>query len=967
MTISQGSFYAGNQRTVTGIWTLCQGMQEANAVKELAYSHGQMMDVQNKVNKVFSTVECCSKRSTCGTSSTVTHWNRPGGKQNGTKSNLKKANASLTQELKECKTNLDESSRALGEATSSRDSSLIALQTKQTELEKSTRPCTLKEKSKASQSNKPCLYQIPYDTSDPANRFAPDGEEIVTLSEESRSKLDKDKVKPYNYTYQNSLYENFKPHSKPILISWKLLNAVRKTMERLTNCFTKQAHVMASKTFSSLLLTTTLLKKEVVNGLPNSDRQLSNGQETMSVENVASGPISQDQKASVYDNSDRAPKDKCCSYQKKKQDSSHPRVLEFLFSPLLEEYYHPNTYDQAEEKHNAQAPNASFQEAEFINLCVHGSNKETGLATDPEMCHAFALTNKKDEDQNVIATKHDFVAKGLCSGTRVLILKIHFAPVAAWKAVREEVYVAQPRLGSLFQMLQNKSYLLRGKLCMDFKASSIELWLPFNMRLWFPKASGFDNCIFWDADHAGCLDTRKSTSGGIQSPCKRLEYSVALSASCAQVMWMRTQLQDYGFNYNKIPLYCDSQSAIAISCKPRHNQEGILEQQDLSLFGETQLEVVVELSEVDMHLSNRGLSVAKAWHEIGNYLDRRRINVGDIHARRRPSIIIAEIELEETETALRITIAGSSISGNGLKRKMRMGCIVKLRIRNGSLIFGDGPKGRKKELKLVTAMLVTVGTLLFLGPSHHSIGHHSECWNLKRRRSRSLSPRHRRRRSRSPTSRRHRSRSLTPRRHKRQKSKSPSLSPKAKSPSIGSLENKIVDEKLKKEQEDEKKRRQQEAELKLVEEETAKRVEEAIRKKVEERLGSEEIKLEIERQLEEGRKKVAIDIIAQLEKEKEDAIIEARRKEEQAEREKEELERLVEQNKRRIEEAQRREAMEQQRREEERYRELEELQRQKEEALLRKKQQEEEERAKQQKLLGKNKSRPKLSFALGSK
>nr|GEX80026.1 retrotransposon protein, putative, unclassified [Tanacetum cinerariifolium] len=48
---------------------------------------------------------------------------------------------------------------------------------------------------------------------------------------------------------------------------------------------------------------------------------------------------------------------------------------------------------------------------------------------------------------------------------------------------------------------------------------------------------------------------------------REAEY-VALSASCAQVMWMRTQLQDYGFNYNKIPLYCDSQSAIAISCNP---------------------------------------------------------------------------------------------------------------------------------------------------------------------------------------------------------------------------------------------------------------------------------------------------------------------------------------------------------------------------------------------------------------
>ncbi|GJQ98825.1 hypothetical protein Tco_0521810 [Tanacetum coccineum] len=43
------------------------------------------------------------------------------------------------------------------------------------------------------------------------------------------------------------------------------------------------------------------------------------------------------------------------------------------------------------------------------------------------------------------------------------------------------------------------------------------------------------------------------------------EY-VSLSACCAQVIWMRTQLLDYGFRYNKIPIYYDSQSAIAISC-----------------------------------------------------------------------------------------------------------------------------------------------------------------------------------------------------------------------------------------------------------------------------------------------------------------------------------------------------------------------------------------------------------------
>nr|GEX90778.1 retrovirus-related Pol polyprotein from transposon TNT 1-94 [Tanacetum cinerariifolium] len=106
-----------------------------------------------------------------------------------------------------------------------------------------------------------------------------------------------------------------------------------------------------------------------------------------------------------------------------------------------------------------------------------------------------------------------------------------------------------------------------------------------NMGLWYPKGSRFGLTAFSDADHAGCIDTRKSTSGGIQFLGDKLvswmskkqncttmssgeaEY-VALSASCAQVMWMRTKLHDYGFNLNKIPLYCDSQSAIAISCNP---------------------------------------------------------------------------------------------------------------------------------------------------------------------------------------------------------------------------------------------------------------------------------------------------------------------------------------------------------------------------------------------------------------
>ncbi|GKA94975.1 hypothetical protein Tco_0817013 [Tanacetum coccineum] len=88
---------------------------------------------------------------------------------------------------------------------------------------------------------------------------------------------------------------------------------------------------------------------------------------------------------------------------------------------------------------------------------------------------------------------------------------------------------------------------------------------------------------YLDADHAGCQDTRRSTSGSAQFLGDKLvswsskkkkstaissieaEY-IALLGCCAQILWMRSQLTDYGFQFNKIPLYCDNKSVIAICC-----------------------------------------------------------------------------------------------------------------------------------------------------------------------------------------------------------------------------------------------------------------------------------------------------------------------------------------------------------------------------------------------------------------
>nr|GEW83657.1 uncharacterized mitochondrial protein AtMg00810-like [Tanacetum cinerariifolium] len=90
------------------------------------------------------------------------------------------------------------------------------------------------------------------------------------------------------------------------------------------------------------------------------------------------------------------------------------------------------------------------------------------------------------------------------------------------------------------------------------------LWGTVNTGLCYTKDSGFELTGFSDVDYAGCKDTFKSTSSEAQflgeklvswsskkQDCMALsttkaEY-VSLSACCAQVLWMRTQLTDCGF------------------------------------------------------------------------------------------------------------------------------------------------------------------------------------------------------------------------------------------------------------------------------------------------------------------------------------------------------------------------------------------------------------------------------------
>nr|GEX64720.1 retrovirus-related Pol polyprotein from transposon TNT 1-94 [Tanacetum cinerariifolium] len=321
----------------------------------------------------------------------------------------------------------------------------------------------------------------------------------------------------------------------------------------------------------------------------------------MSVANNTPGLVPQRQKASDYDNSGPDPQLQNVTPLIDTLVLSQ-QELDLLFEPII-----PTTANAAENNYNQAEDEFTIPFCTPEELHQFDRLKVWELVDKPFDKNVIKLKwlwkNKKDEEQTIIRNKARLVAKGYAQ-EKGIDFKESFAPVAGLEAVRifvayaaynsfpiyqmdvkmeflngplkEEVYVAQPD-GFIDPDHPEKVYRLMKGL----------YGLKQAPRAWYDKLSQFlmSKGFTKDADHFGCIDTRKSTSGGIQflgdklvswmskkQDCTAMSSAeakyVALSESCAQVTWMRTQLKDYGFNYNKIPLYCDSQSTIAISCNP---------------------------------------------------------------------------------------------------------------------------------------------------------------------------------------------------------------------------------------------------------------------------------------------------------------------------------------------------------------------------------------------------------------
>jgi hypothetical protein len=164
------------------------------------------------------------------------------------------------------------------------------------------------------------------------------------------------------------------------------------------------------------------------------------------------------------------------------------------------------------------------------------------------------------------------------------------------KSVDQKVYWSM--IGSLVYLCASRpDIMLSVCMCARFQADPKEVHLRAVKRilrylvytpkfgLWYPRGSSFNLIGYSDADWAGCKIDRKSTSGTCQflgrslvSWASKKQNFVALSTAeaeyivvghcCAQLLWMRQTLRDYGYKLTKVPLLCDNESAIRMADNP---------------------------------------------------------------------------------------------------------------------------------------------------------------------------------------------------------------------------------------------------------------------------------------------------------------------------------------------------------------------------------------------------------------
>nr|GEW35874.1 copia protein [Tanacetum cinerariifolium] len=284
-----------------------------------------------------------------------------------------------------------------------------------------------------------------------------------------------------------------------------------------------------------------------------------------------------------YSESSRGPGINCSNFEDSSDEineiPSH-QDLDNMFGPLYEEYYAPSTFEVSNSSakntldvENTPSPSLiivkdklygntimhSFEIPEFgeaessLNLIgdpskpVQTTNR---LRNDAELC-MYALTKTRDGKCDTVTTP-------------MATSKIN---ADLQRTLTDQTKYCSMIGGLMYLTTSQPDIAFATFVCTRYQARPTKKHLKEVKRIfWFlddyKSISGGlkflgDKLVSWSSKKQDC--TAMSTA--------KAEY-VSLSTCYTQVIWMRTQLLDYGYRYNKILMYYDTKSAIAILCNP---------------------------------------------------------------------------------------------------------------------------------------------------------------------------------------------------------------------------------------------------------------------------------------------------------------------------------------------------------------------------------------------------------------
>ncbi|GJV63565.1 hypothetical protein Tco_1474393 [Tanacetum coccineum] len=264
----------------------------------------------------------------------------------------------------------------------------------------------------------------------------------------------------------------------------------------------------------------------------------------------------------------------------KKIDWNDPSVIRPIFEKVWDFNQHVEPMEHGSEK--MKSPEKIKEQDVYAQKEMKKVVKESGAKRKKSLPRKRRIVKrqKMEIDDEKEISKGDGSSKNYKNGIATV-------------ADRAEIPLSQETITKMLNkrlriINQKKEDLIQKKIGIEYK-SQVRGGLLVNKiytrvnTAKYSKDTDMSLIAYSDAYHAGSQDTRRSTSRSAQFLSDKLVswYSkkqkrtaissteadyIALSGCCAHILCMRSQLTDYGFQFNKIPLYSDNKSVIALCC-----------------------------------------------------------------------------------------------------------------------------------------------------------------------------------------------------------------------------------------------------------------------------------------------------------------------------------------------------------------------------------------------------------------